>query len=134
MNLSSPLKHLVSVERWTLLCSAVLITLSFLFLGPRGQLGVCAGAGLMALNARLLRIVGNRLHRRDQGQPLSLGLLLVLFNGKLLGLAVLIYLCIRYLKVEPLPFLLGISVLPLAIVLSALGRGLFEPPAPGGEG
>ena len=134
MNVKPQLQHVMSVERWALLCGALLITLSFLFVGPRGQLSVCAGAGLMVLNARLLRILAGRLQRVYEGKPLPLGLILLLFNGKLLGIAVLIYLCVRYLQVEPLPFLLGISILPAAILISAVSRGLSQPPADGGEG
>lgn len=134
MNIKPQLQHVLDVEKWTLLCGALVITLSFLFIGARGQLGVCAGAGLMVLNARLLRVLAGRLQRVYEGRPLPLGLLLLLFNGKLLGIAVLMFLCIRYLRVEPWPFLLGISILPVAILISALSRGLSQPPAPGGEG
>ena len=137
MNVKPQLRDVLSVERWTLICAAALITLSFLFLGARGQLSICAGAGLMVLNARLLHLLAARLQRvrdRDGGRPLPLGLILILFNAKLLGVAVLIYLCVRYLKVEPMPFLLGISILPAAILISAVSRGLSEPPPGGGEG
>jgi hypothetical protein len=138
VNVKPQLRHLLSVEKWTLLCGAVLITLSFVFMGAKGQLAVCVGAGLMALNARILRVVADRLLRvygsGEGARPLPLGLLLLLFNGKLLGLALLIYICVAYLKVEPLPFLLGISILPAAILLSAVSRGLSQPPEGVGEG
>lgn len=140
MSPARQLSPLESVERWTLVCSAVLITVALACLGARAQLGICLGAGLMALNARLLRQVGTYLARRYRNRPPPLGLVLGLLHVKLLALAVIMYGCMRYLPLDALAFLLGVSVLPAGILLAALSRGLglvddpVQPPARSGQG
>jgi hypothetical protein len=52
------------------------------------------------------------------------GLTLVLFNFKLLILAALIFVAVGYLHVAPVPFVIGISVLPVAIFIVAIRHHL----------
>jgi hypothetical protein len=114
------LVHLHAIERGTLLLGALVCGLSFLLFSPRGQFSACVGAALMVLNAWLLKRISVRLYGLFVGQKLSAGRLVLLYNAKLAGLVLLIYLCFRYLPIEPVPFILAVSIFPLAIVLSPL--------------
>ena len=109
-------KHLVSVERWTLILAAAAIGVSILLLGRRMAFGVSVGAALMALNAYSLRRIGQRAFRNFK-KP---GLAVLLFNIKMGILIALVWAVIRYLHVDPIAFLVGISVFPLAIVVVAI--------------
>lgn len=131
--------HIVAVKRWTLLFSALVIGGALLCFGPRAQLGALLGAGLMLLNTWLLGRLGLRLFASISGGRLSVVAIVVLFNLKLAGLAVLCYLCVRYLPVDPVAFLVGVSVLPAAICARAVQHSLrplpaATPSAPAGEG
>lgn len=128
-----PERHLRAVEQWALVLSAALLGASLLVGDPRWQLGALAGALLSLGNARSLRFLGSRLAPRK-----SIGLLIVLFQAKLGLIAAFIYLAMRLLPLSPLALLLGLSVLPLSILLRALQYGLrsgsstdeTEPPKP----
>lgn len=134
--------HLAAVARWTQLFAALVSGGAIFLAGPRGQLGSVVGALLMVGNAALMSLVGRRLLARfaqmnenGGGRGGLLVLLLVLFNVKLLILAVLIYLCIRLLPIDPLAFLIGLSTLPAAILARAIQYGLSaQPTGPAEEG
>lgn len=129
--------HLGAVSRFTQLFAALVVGGALLLAGPRGQLGGAVGALLMVGNAGLMSLVGRRLDAvfariKAEGGAGRSGLLvtlLVLFNVKLLILAVLIYLCIRLLPIDPLAFLIGLSTLPAAILARAIQFGLAGPHA-----
>lgn len=114
-------EHLIAVERWVLWLSAALILGSLVTRNPRTELGALCGAGMSLLNARLLSALGRWANR---GGPETarrrLSLVLVLFQLKLGLLAALIYLTVRYLPVAPLWLLLGLSLLPLGILIRAI--------------
>ena len=113
-------KHLAAVEQWVLSVCAALILGSLVFArDPRWQLGALVGSLLSLGNARSLRFLGGRLSPRR-----SVGLLIVLFQAKLGIIAALIYLALRFLPVSPLALLLGLSALPLGIILRGLQHGL----------
>lgn len=101
--------------------SAALVLGSLATQNPRTELGALCGAGMSLLNARLLLALGRWANR---GGPETarrrLSLVLVLFQLKLGLLAALIYLTVRYLPVAPLWLLLGLSLLPLGILIRAI--------------
>jgi hypothetical protein len=111
--------HLRAVEQWVLLCSAALLLGSLVFGEPRWQLGALVGALLSLGNARSLRFLASRLTPRK-----SVGLLIVLFQAKLGLIAAIIYVTMRLLPLSPLALLLGLSALPLGILLRGLQYGL----------
>jgi uncharacterized membrane protein YczE len=121
-------KHLEAVERWTLGLSALAIAVAFLGFGLRTAFAVTVGALLMILNAVALRRIGLRAFKRWQ-RP---GLAILLFNVKMGVLLALVWAAIRYLKVEPIAFVIGISVFPVAIVIVAI-RNLNAGAAPAHE-
>ncbi len=113
-------KHLIAVEKWTLALSAVAIAVAVLALGRHAAFGVTMGALLMALNAWALRRIGARAFRTFK-KP---GAAILLFNLKMGVLLALVWLIIRYLHVDPIAFVIGISVFPVAIVIVAIRHAL----------
>ncbi len=139
MSETSEPNHIRAVERWALIFSAVLIGGAMVFCGPRAQLGTTLGSALMLINLWIMRRLGSRLLRLLLGPRASVTGIVVLFNGKLLLLAALMYLCIRHLPVDPVAFILGVSVLPGAIVAHAIDFGMrrtedLKPSTPHEEG
>ena len=124
------LKHLTAVERWTGILAVAVVLGAVLLVGRKEAFGASVGAGLMALNAYLLRRVAARVER-TAGRP---GAVLLLFNLKLAFVIGLVYLLVRTLHVDPLSFVIGISVLPVAIVIVAVRHQLRDAqPAPPSE-
>lgn len=119
--------HLLVIERWAVLLGAALVGTTLVWGSPRVQLGACVGAGLSILNARVLRYLGARLSGARSGaqsSPSSVGLLVLLFQVKLGVLAALLYLALRLLPLQPIALVLGLSALPVAIVVRGIQYGL----------
>jgi hypothetical protein len=113
-------QRLSSLERWTLGLAAAVIGVSLLALPQRITLGVSIGAGLMCLNAWALRRIGLRAVRTADRPGLSL----LLFLVKMTLLLGVLYLVLRYLPVDAIGFIIGVSVFPVAALISALRSGL----------
>lgn len=113
-------QRLSSLERWTLGLAAAVIAVSLLALPQRITLGVSIGAGLMCLNAWALRRIGLRAVRTADRPGLSL----LLFIVKMTLLLGVLYLILRYLPVDAIGFIIGVSVFPVAALISALRSGL----------
>jgi hypothetical protein len=118
-------KHLVAVEKWTSILAALLILVGLAFLSRWATFSLAIGAGLMVLNAWVMRRVAQAVGKAMAPKP---GLTLILFNFKLAILALLIFLVMHFLHVAPLPFIIGVSVLPAAILIVALQHQLTLPP------
>lgn len=119
-------KHLIAIEKWTCLLAAIVVAAAVLVLSRRTAFGVSLGAGLMALNAWALRRIGQRAFRAFK-RP---GAAVLLFNVKMFVLVGIIFLIIRYLPVDPVGFVVGISIFPLAIVAVAIQHALRIGAAP----
>jgi hypothetical protein len=115
------LKHLIAVERMTSILAAVLLLGAIVLLPRHSSFSLGIGAGLMVLNAWAMRRTAAAVGPVLSKKP---GLILILFNFKLLILAILIFIALRYLHVAPVPFIIGISTLPAAIVIVALRHQL----------
>jgi hypothetical protein len=114
-------EHLSAVERWVLVFGAALLLGSVLLAPPNGQVGALAGAGMSLINARVIGALGRWASRGPaEAARTRLGIVLGLFQVKLLILAGLIYLTLRYLPVAPLWLLFGLTILPLGILARAL--------------
>lgn len=131
-------QRLSSLERWTLGLAAAVISVSLFALPQRITLGVSIGAGLMCLNAWALRRIGLRAVRTADRPGPSL----LLFIVKMTLLLGVLYLILRYLPVDAIGFIIGVSVFPAAALISALRSGLdaagevnadSAPSAPSGE-
>jgi hypothetical protein len=117
-------KHLIALEKWTALLALVVLGASILVLGRHTALSVALGAGLMTINAWAIRRVGEKLGRVLSQKP---GLIVFLFNLKLGVIIALVWTFIRYLHVDPIAFIIGVSVLPVAIVIVAVQNALHPP-------
>lgn len=114
-------EHLAAVERWVLIFGAALLLGSVLFAGPRAQVGALTGAGMSLINARAVGSLGRWASRGNPDEARSrLAILLGLFQVKLLVLAALIYLTLRYLPVAPMWLVIGLTILPLGICARAI--------------
>src|SRR5262245_23173324 len=123
------IRHLIALEKWTLAFAAVAIGFAFLALGGRTALGVTVGAALMAVNAWTLRKIGARAFKTFK-KP---GFALLLFNLKMFVLVALVFLILRYLPVDPIGFVFGISIFPLAIVAVAIRHAMTGGAGPSEE-
>ena len=126
--------RLHSIERWTQLLGAVLTLGAFLLGGLGWGLAVSLGAGIMILNTLATRFASELLRRgQEQGGRVQPVQAVMLFNLKMAGVLVALYLVINYLKVEPVGLVIGLSVYPLGAVCSALfddqGSALAGPPS-----
>jgi ATP synthase I chain len=122
-------KHLIAVEKWTLALAAVVVAAAILVLGRRAAFGASLGAGLMALNAWALRRIGQRAFKSFK-KP---GAAVLLFNLKMGLLIALVYAAIRWLAVDPIAFVVGISIFPVAIVIVAIRHALSQPASDEGQ-
>ena len=117
-------KHLHAVEKTTLLLAAVVTAVAILALDRRKAFGVIVGAGLMALNASALRRIADRM--KIVRRP---GATILLFNLKMALLIALVFAVIHFLHVDAVALVIGISILPVAIVIVAI-RHALGPEAP----
>ncbi|HEX8950782.1 MAG TPA: ATP synthase subunit I, partial [Polyangia bacterium] len=92
-----------------------------LLLGRHTAFSIALGAGMMTANAIVLRRVAQKLGTVLQQKP---SLTVLLFNLKLGILGVLSFVALKYLGVEPIAFIVGISVMPLAIMIVAVQSSL----------
>lgn len=111
------LKYLIALEKWTALLALIVMGVGILALSPHAALSVTLGAGLMAANAWAIRRSSQKLGAVLTQRP---GFTVLLFNLKMGALAALVWIFIRYLRVDPVWFFIGVSVLPAAIVIVAL--------------
>ena len=118
--------HLRAVERISLAIGALLVVAALVFVALRIQLSVSFGVLLSVLNARAVRFFGERLARRQ-----SVGLVVVLFQLKLVVLGALIYLGLKLLSLDGIGLCVGLSVLPLSIVVRAVQWGMSAPASNG---
>jgi hypothetical protein len=118
------LKHLIAVEKWTCLLAVIVLAVGILLLGRHAALSLSLGAGLMAVNAWAIRHIAERFGLALRARP---GVAMVLFNMKMGVVIALCWILIRYVHVDPLFFVIGVSVLPVAIVIVGLSHGLRRP-------
>lgn len=109
---------LEAFERAALLLAAIVIAIAAIVLPPHAAFSLTVGAALAAANAVLFNRLGGKMARARK----SPAVLVVVFQAKLLVLAVLIFLAMRYLGVEGVPFAFGISVLPASVFTASLFR------------
>lgn len=118
------LKHLIAVEKWTLLLAAIALAGGMLLCGRHGAFSLAVGAALTSLNAMSMRRIAQKLGPVLQAKP---GLTVLLFNLKMGLLIGFIYAAIRWLHVDAVPFIVGISILPAAIFIVFVQYSLTPP-------
>lgn len=100
------------IERWTILLALPMGLIS-IFGSPKSAMSGVIGGALMVANASALRYMAKKSSRKR-------GAVLLLFPLKMFILMALVALALGVLHLEPIPFLIGISTLPIAVVLAAL--------------
>jgi mannitol-specific phosphotransferase system IIBC component len=118
------LKHLIAFEKWTCLLAVIVLAFGLLFLPRHAALSLSLGAGMMALNAWAIRHISERYGLALRARP---GFAMLLLNIKMGVIIALCWCLIRYAHIDPLAFVIGISVLPVAIVIVGLSHGLRRP-------
>jgi hypothetical protein len=122
-------KHLIAVERWTLILAALVVGSSILVLDRHTAFSASIGAVLAALNAYAQRRIGRRVFKTFK-RP---GAAILLLNVKMGVLIALVWIIIKYLHVDPIAFIVGISLFPAAIVATAIHHTLRPDSGEGNE-
>lgn len=121
-------RFLKSVEQTTLLLAAVAIGIALLALDRRTGFGVTVGAVLMTLNASALRRIAERVKTFKPGATI------LLFNVKMVLLVTVIFALIHFLHIDGVGLVIGLSILPLAIVIAAVRNALATEAPPTTDG
>ncbi len=119
------LKHLIAVEKWTYALGAIVVAVAMVALNRHAAFSISIGAALMALNSFALRRLGQRAFKTFK-KP---GAAILLFNLKMGLMIALVWAIIRFLHVDPIAFVVGITIFPVAIVIVAV-RHMLAPSAP----
>ena len=111
------------ISRSNLVLGAALTAVSGLLWGAGGMLAAGVGAALACLNFWAIARLGRRAVRRVEagvggGTAVALAVGLVL---KMTVLFALVWVAVRVIKLQALPFALGISVFVFSILLVGLG-------------
>lgn len=119
------------ISRANLVLGAAITAVAGLIWGASGMLAAGVGAGLACLNFWAISRLGRRAVRRveagaSSGQAVALAVGLML---KMTALFALVWVAVRVLKLQALPFALGISVFVFSILLVSLGGNLSDNPA-----
>jgi len=112
------------ITRANLVLGAAVTAVAGLLWGAHGMLAAGVGAALACLNFLAITRLGRRAVRRvetggggsGQGLALAAGLLL-----KMTALFAMVWVAVRILKLQVLPFALGMSVFVLSILLVGMG-------------
>jgi hypothetical protein len=118
-------KQLIAVEKWTFLLAAMAVAVALLALERKAAFSLAIGAALAAGNAWALHKIGQRIAGLQYVIRARPGLAILLFNLKMAVYATLVWLAVHFLHLDAVPFLIGISVLPVAIAIAALRQALY---------
>ena len=116
---------LEKITRANLVLGAAITAVAGLLWGGHGMLAAGVGAALACLNFVAITRLGRRAVRRveadttaGQGLALAAGLLI-----KMTTLFALVWVAVRVVKLQALPFALGMSVFVVSILFVGLGAG-----------
>ena len=114
--------HLRAIEKISLVLGVLLVVVAIAGFALKIQLSLSYAVLLSLFNARAIRFFGDRLARLK-----SVGLLVVLFQLKLFFIGALIYLGLTLFSLDGIGLCVGLSILPLAIVVRAVQWGMSAP-------
>ena len=119
------------ISRANLVLGAAMTAVAGLLWGAGGMLAASVGAALACLNFWGITRLGRRAVRRveagaNSGEAVALAVGLVI---KMSLLFALVWVAVRVIKLQALPFALGISVFVFSILLVGLGGNLSSEPA-----
>jgi hypothetical protein len=120
---------LARIERTNLVLAVAVVAVSGLLWRGPGMLAAGVGGALACANFWVVRRLGARAVARvlAGGPPgQAVGLVALLF-AKMTALFALVWVAVRVLHLEVVPFTMGLSVFVISILLAGLGAGFHSP-------
>ena len=117
-------KPLAAIEKTNLVLALAVTALGGLAWGKAGLLAAGVGAALACLNLWAIhRLAARAMARAAAGANAQAAGLMAALGGKMLILFALVWVAIRVYNLALVPFAIGISVLPVSLVMAGLWIG-----------
>ncbi|MGA7741214.1 MAG: ATP synthase subunit I [Polyangia bacterium] len=117
-------KPLAAIEKTNLVLAVAVTALGGLVWGKPGLLAAGVGAALACLNLWAIhRLAARAMARAAAGANAQAAGLMAALGGKMLILFALVWVAIRVYHLALVPFAIGISVLPVSLVMAGLWIG-----------
>jgi hypothetical protein len=117
-------KPLAAIEKTNLVLAVAVTALGGLVWGKPGLLAAGVGAALACLNLWAIhRLAARAMARAVAGANAQAAGLMAALGGKMLILFALVWVAIRVYNLALVPFAIGISVLPVSLVMAGLWIG-----------
>lgn len=117
-------KPLGAIEKTNLVLALAVTALGGLVWGKSGLLAAGVGAALACLNLWAIhRLAARAMARAAAGANAQAAGLMAALGGKMLILFALVWVAIRVYNLALVPFAIGISVLPVSLVMAGLWIG-----------
>jgi ATP synthase I chain len=117
-------KPLAAIEKTNLVLALAVTALGGLVWGKSGLLAAGVGAALACVNLWAIhRLAARAMARAAAGANAQAAGLMAALGGKMLILFALVWVAIRVYHLALVPFAIGISVLPVSLVMAGLWIG-----------
>jgi hypothetical protein len=117
-------KPLAAIEKTNLVLAVVVTVLGGVVWGRTGLLATAVGAGLAVINLWVIHRLGARaMERVAAGDKAAATAFMAAMGGKMMLLFALVWVAIRVYNLALVPFAIGISVLPISLVMAGLWIG-----------
>ena len=117
-------KPLGAIEKTNLVLAVAVTALGGLVWGKSGLLAAGVGAALACLNLWAIhRLAARAMARAAAGANAQAAGLMAALGGKMLILFALVWVAIRVYNLALVPFAIGISILPVSLVMAGLWIG-----------
>jgi hypothetical protein len=117
-------KPLAAIEKTNLVLALAVTALGGLVWGKAGLLGAGVGAALACLNLWAIhRLAARAIERAAAGATAQAAGLVAALGVKMMILFALVWVAIRVYNLALVPFAIGISVLPVSLVMAGLWIG-----------
>jgi hypothetical protein len=117
-------KPLGAIEKTNLVLALAVTALGGLVWGKSGLWAAGAGAALACLNLWAIhRLAARAIARATAGATAAAAGLVAAMGGKMLILFALVWVAIRVYNLALVPFAIGISILPVSLVMAGLWIG-----------
>ncbi|MFH0902245.1 MAG: ATP synthase subunit I [Pseudomonadota bacterium] len=116
-------KQLSSIERWSCVLAVVFFVVALAVFDFNTALGIGIGAGLGCANFTAFHRLLRASLRTSGARRLTLQLLVL---AKMLAILVSVFLAMKYLPISPITVAIGISVLPVSIVIASARTALGQ--------
>ena len=117
-------RPLAAIEKTNLVLALVVTALGGLVWGRAGLLAAGVGAVLACLNLWVIhRLAARAMARAAAGETGMAAGLVAAMGGKMILLFALVWVAIRVYNLDLVPFAIGISILPVSLVMAGLWIG-----------